>query len=100
DRPPRPHRQPRTDRLPPPHPRRPRRQSRPQHRHRRPHRPPQNPRRHQRLEGGSREEPDVTARHAAAICCWLIAWWFAGLIVVAWLAARAGKTAVARAELA
>jgi len=42
----------------------------------------------------------VTARHAAAICCWLLAWWFAGLIIVAWLAAKAGKTAVARTELA
>lgn len=39
-------------------------------------------------------------RHAAAICCWVLAWYFAGLIVVSWFAAKDGKTALARTELA
>jgi len=42
----------------------------------------------------------VTARHAAAVGLWLLAWASAGLIPAAWCAARDGKTTVARAELA
>jgi len=37
---------------------------------------------------------------ALAIACWLAAWCFAGLIPASWFAARDGKRAVARAELA
>ena len=37
---------------------------------------------------------------ALAIGLWVLAWFFAGLIPVAWLAARDGKRGVARAELA
>lgn len=42
----------------------------------------------------------VTVRHVAAIGLWALAWTCAGLIPAAWFAARDGKTAVARAELA
>jgi hypothetical protein len=38
--------------------------------------------------------------HAAAICLWVLAWFFAGLVVAAWFAARDGKQAAARWELA
>jgi hypothetical protein len=37
---------------------------------------------------------------ALAVACWVGAWFFAGLIPAAWFAARDGKTAVARTELA
>lgn len=39
-------------------------------------------------------------RHVFAICLWVLAWYFAGFIVVAWFAARDGKPEVARRELA
>jgi hypothetical protein len=37
---------------------------------------------------------------ALAIILWVLAWLFAGLIPAAWFAARDGKRAAARAELA
>jgi hypothetical protein len=37
---------------------------------------------------------------AAAVVLWVAAWFCAGFIPAAWFAARDGKTAVARAELA
>jgi len=42
----------------------------------------------------------VTARHAAAIVLWILAWFCAGFIPAAWFAARDGETAIARRELA
>ena len=42
----------------------------------------------------------MTARHIAAIGLWILAWASAGLIPAAWFAARDGKTAAARTELA
>jgi hypothetical protein len=42
----------------------------------------------------------VSQRQLVAICLWILAWYCAGLIVVAWFAARDGKRATARAELA
>ena len=40
------------------------------------------------------------SRHFTAVLLWILAWFPAGLIVAAWLSARDGKRAVARAELA
>jgi len=42
----------------------------------------------------------VTARHAAAVGLWLLAWASAGLIPGSWFVRKNGKTAMARAELA
>jgi hypothetical protein len=42
----------------------------------------------------------VSARHAAAIGLWILAWFCAGLIPAAFFAARDGARAVARTELA
>ena len=42
----------------------------------------------------------MTARHAAAITLWVLAWACSGLIVAAWFAARDGNRDAARAELA
>jgi hypothetical protein len=42
----------------------------------------------------------VTARHAAAIVLWILAWFCAGFIVAAFFAARDGERNLARAELA
>ena len=39
-------------------------------------------------------------RHAAAICCWVLAWFCAGLIPAAFFAARDGERNLARTELA
>ena len=40
------------------------------------------------------------SRHFLAVLLWVLAWFFAGLIAVAWFAARGGKRDVALAELA
>jgi hypothetical protein len=42
----------------------------------------------------------VSQRQLTAICLWILAWYCAGLIPVAWFAARDGKRAAARAGLA
>jgi hypothetical protein len=42
----------------------------------------------------------VTGRHIAAIGLWVLAWFFAGLIPASLFAARDGKAALARRELA
>jgi hypothetical protein len=42
----------------------------------------------------------VSPRHGAAIGLWVLAWFCAGLIVTAFFAARDGKAALARLELA
>lgn len=42
----------------------------------------------------------MTARHAAAIALWILAWFCAGFIVAAFFAARDGERDIARRELA
>jgi len=42
----------------------------------------------------------VRPHAVAAVCLWVLAWLCVGLIPAAWFAARDGKTAVARTELA
>jgi hypothetical protein len=42
----------------------------------------------------------VSQRQLTAVCLWILAWYCAGLIPVAWFAARGGKRAAARAGLA
>jgi hypothetical protein len=42
----------------------------------------------------------VTPHRYAAICLWILAWFFAGLIPAAWFAARDGRGHLARTELA
>ena len=36
---------------------------------------------------------------AAAVCCWLLAWWFAALAGASFFAARNGKQDIALTEL-
>ena len=42
----------------------------------------------------------MSARHVAAICLWVLAWFCAGLIPASLFAARDGERALARRELA
>jgi len=42
----------------------------------------------------------VTGRQIAAICLWILAWFFAGLIPASLFAARDGERTLARRELA
>jgi hypothetical protein len=42
----------------------------------------------------------MSQRQLTAVCLWILAWYCAGLIPVAFFAARDGRRAVARAELA